>query len=51
MVGGARAYPVEAYRAAFGICALLVLAAALLSLLLRETHGRNVWRELADGAR
>jgi MFS family permease len=50
MIGGARAYPVEAYRAAFGICALLVLAAALLSLLLRETHGRNVWRELADGA-
>jgi sugar phosphate permease len=50
MVGGARAYPVEAYRAAFGICALLVLGAALLSLLLRETHGRNVWSELADGA-
>lgn len=49
MVGGARAYPVEAYRAAFGICALLVLAAALLSLLLRETRGRNVWRQLADG--
>lgn len=50
LVGGARAYPVEAYRAAFGICALLVLAAALLSLLLRETHGRNVWSETADGA-
>jgi methionine-rich copper-binding protein CopC len=29
---------------------LLVLAAALLSLLLRETHGRNIWPELADGA-
>ena len=50
MAGGARAYPLEAYRAAFGICALLVLAAALLSLLLRETHGRNIWPELADGA-
>jgi MFS family permease len=50
MVGGARAYPVEAYRAAFAICALLVLAATGLSLLLRETRGRNVWRELADGA-
>jgi MFS family permease len=47
MVAGARAYPVEAYRAAFGICALLVLAAAALSLLLRETRGRNVWSELA----
>lgn len=50
MVGGARAYPVEAYRAAFGICALLALGAAALSLLLRETRGRNVWKELADGA-
>jgi MFS family permease len=50
MVGGARAYPVEAYRAAFAICALLVLAAAALSLLLRETRGRNVWTELTDGA-
>jgi sugar phosphate permease len=50
MVGGARAYPVEAYRAAFGICALLVLGAVLLSLVLRETHGRNVYSELADGA-
>jgi MFS family permease len=50
MVGGARAYPVEAYRAAFAICALLVLAATALSLLLRETRGRNVWTELTDGA-
>jgi hypothetical protein len=41
---------VEAYRAAFGICALFVLAATALSLLLRETRGRNVWSELADGA-
>jgi hypothetical protein len=50
MVGGARAYPVEAYRAAFAICAALVLGAVALSLLLRETRGRNVWSELADGA-
>lgn len=50
MVGGARAYPVGAYRAAFGICALLVLGAAALSLLLRETRGRNVWKGVADGA-
>jgi len=28
----------------------LVLGAAVLSLFLRETHGRNVWSELADGA-
>jgi sugar phosphate permease len=44
-VGGARAYPVEAYRAAFAICTLLVLGAVALSLLLRETRGRNVWME------
>jgi len=47
MVGGARAYPAAAYRAAFGICALLALGAAALSLLVRETRGRNVWKELA----
>jgi len=45
--GGARAYPPEAYRTAFTICAALVLGATLLSLLLRETRGRNVWQELA----
>ena len=48
--GGARAYPLDAYRAAFGVCAGFVLAAALLGLLLRETRGRNVWRGLAPDA-
>jgi sugar phosphate permease len=43
MVAGARAYPVEAYRAAFVACAAFVGAAAALSLLLRETRGVNVW--------
>src|SRR5207244_3102279 len=43
MVSGARAYPVEAYRAAFGACAAFVVAAALVSFLLRETRGRNVY--------
>jgi len=47
--GGARAYPLDAYRAAFAICAAFVLGATLLSLLLRETRGRNVWQELAQG--
>jgi sugar phosphate permease len=47
MTAGARAYPVEAYRAAFGVCAVLVLAAVLLSLLLRETYARNIYHELA----
>jgi MFS family permease len=44
IVGGARAYPMEAYRATFTICAAFVLASALLSLLLKETRGVNVWK-------
>jgi hypothetical protein len=44
MVAGARAYPMEAYRAVFVVCAALVAVAGLLTLLLRETHGRNVWQ-------
>jgi len=48
-LGGARAYPLEAYRAAFTLCAMFVLAATLLSLLLRETYGRNVWPRTAPG--
>jgi len=47
--GGARAYPLDAYRAAFAIRAAFVLGATLLSLLLRETRGRNVWQDLAQG--
>lgn len=46
MADGARAYPMEAYRAAFLVCATFVLAATLLSFLLRETRGRNVYAEL-----
>jgi hypothetical protein len=37
---------VEAYRDAFTICAALAAAAALLTLLMRETRGRNIYREL-----
>jgi hypothetical protein len=44
MVGGARAYPIDAYRAAFGACAGFVVLAALLSFLVRETRGVNVYR-------
>jgi MFS family permease len=46
VVDGARQYPVEAYRGAFGVCAGLAVAAALLTWLLRETRGRNIYREL-----
>jgi MFS family permease len=44
MVGGARAYPVDAYRAAFAVCAAFAAASALLSSLLKETRGVNVWQ-------
>jgi MFS family permease len=44
LVDGARAYPVDAYRAAFTACTIFAAAAMLLSLLLRETRGVNVWR-------
>ena len=43
MIAGARAYPIEAYRAAFSACAAFVTAAALISLLVRETRGVNVY--------
>jgi MFS family permease len=43
---GARRYPVEAYRDAFTICTGLAVAAALLTLLMRETRGRNIYREI-----
>jgi MFS family permease len=42
MAHGARVYPLAAYRNAFLVCAAFVLAAAALSLLLRETRGRSV---------
>ena len=50
MAAGARVYPLEAYRTAFGICALFVLASALATLLMRETAGRNVYAELRGPA-
>lgn len=45
-LSGARVYPLEAYRVAFSLCALAVLAALAFSLLFRETRGRNVYHEL-----
>lgn len=46
MAGGARVYPLEAYRRVFVTCALFALAASLITLLLRETRGRNIYHEL-----
>jgi MFS family permease len=46
LADGARRYPLEAYRDAFTICAALAIGAALLTLLMRETRGRNIYREL-----
>lgn len=45
---GARVYPVAAYAEAFKVCAALALLAAGMSLLLRETRGRNVYREISS---
>jgi len=50
LVDGARTYPLEAYRAAFAVCAGFVLAAALLSLLLQETRGVNIHDRLSRRA-
>jgi sugar phosphate permease len=46
MVGGARSYPLDAYRASFTVCTALVLASAVISLAMRETGARNVHAEL-----
>jgi MFS family permease len=42
-IAGARVYPVDAYRASFAASAILILCASLVSLVFRETHGRNVY--------
>jgi MFS family permease len=46
MAEGARVYPAAAYAGAFKVCALFVLIATGLTLLLRETRGRNIYHEL-----
>ncbi|HEU4439679.1 MAG TPA: MFS transporter [Methylomirabilota bacterium] len=46
MADGARVYPVEAYRGAFAVCALLVLLGAGISFLVEETRGENVHHRL-----
>ena len=46
LADGVRRYPLEAYREAFTICAGLAIAAALMTLLMRETRGRNIYRDL-----
>lgn len=51
MVEGARVYPLEAYRAAFAVCAAFVLAAALAILFVRETGGENIHAGLVARAR
>jgi MFS family permease len=49
MAEGARVYPAAAYAGAFKLCSVFVLIAAGLSLLLRETRGRNIYHELHPG--
>jgi MFS family permease len=45
-LAGARVYPLGAYRDAFALCALAVLAAAVVTLFVRETQGQNIYHEL-----
>ena len=45
-IAGARVYPVDAYRAAFAVCTLFVLAGALVALAMRETRGDNIFDRL-----
>lgn len=46
MEGGARVYPIEAYRFTFFICALFALGAALVALAVKETRGQNIYHTL-----
>ena len=50
MAEGARVYPVASYRGGFAVCALFVLAGAVLTLGLQETRGQNVFHRLAAAA-
>jgi len=43
---GARVYPLDAYRAAFALCAASILAASLMTLAIRETRGQNIHHRL-----
>lgn len=51
MAGGARVYPLDAYRLAFAVCVLFALGAALVALGVKETRGQNIYHTLArEGA-
>jgi hypothetical protein len=50
MAGGARVYPVAAYRGAFGLCAGFLLLSLLMTLLMRETRGLNIYHQLRGHA-
>jgi sugar phosphate permease len=50
MAEGARVYPVASYRGGFALCALFVLAGAVITLVLQETRGENVSHRLAGAA-
>jgi MFS family permease len=51
MAGGARVYPLDAYRLAFSVCVLLALGAALVALWVKETRGQNIYHTLAPKGR
>jgi hypothetical protein len=45
---GARVYPLDAYAAAFALCASFALAATVATLFVRETRGENVYRRFTE---
>ena len=47
MAGGARVYPVSAYRGAFAVCAVFALVSLLMTLLLKETRGVNIYHRFS----
>lgn len=46
LAAGARVYPLEAYRAAFSLCALAVFVSLVVSLFLCETRAENIYDDL-----
>lgn len=50
MAEGARVYPVASYRGGFAVCALFVLAGAIITFGLQETRGQNMFDRLVAAA-
>jgi hypothetical protein len=45
LAAGGRIYPLQAYRAAFGLCFGVAFASFVMACLITETRCRNVWTQ------